>query len=80
MPIIKFVQVVVCLLKEMPKGEGSKSELYCSYCYEKGAFSFNESLHDFQDYCKEQMIEGGHNRFIAWLLTRGMGRLPRWKK
>lgn len=60
--------------------DGSKSELYCSYCYEKGAFSFNGSLLDFQDYCKEKMIEGGHNRFIAWLLTRGMGRLSRWKK
>jgi hypothetical protein len=25
------------------------------------------------------MIAGGHHPFTAWLFTRGMRRLPRWK-
>ncbi len=60
--------------------DGSKSDLYCSFCYQNGEFLYkgNDVL-AFQDYCKEKMIEGGHSRFASWLFTRGMKRLGRWK-
>lgn len=59
--------------------DGTKSLLYCSYCYENGNFMFTGKVEDFQEFCKEKMIEGGHSKFISWLFTRGMKRLDRWK-
>jgi hypothetical protein len=71
-------------LKKDPKGgstnaDGSKNNKYCSYCYDKGDFTFKGNVNDFQEFCRKMMIEGGHNRFTAWLFTRGMSRLERWK-
>ncbi len=71
-------------MKKDPKGsgtnaDGSKSMEYCSYCYEKGDFTFKGNVSDFQEFCRKMMIDGGHSRFISWLFTRGMKRLPRWK-
>jgi hypothetical protein len=60
--------------------DGSKSKMYCSYCYEKGEFVYKgENVNEFQEFCKEKMMEGGHSRFTSWLFTRGMKRLDRWK-
>ena len=60
--------------------DGSKNLNYCSYCYDNGAFRYTgTSVDEFQEFCRQKMIEGGHNRFIAWLFTRGMKRLERWK-
>jgi hypothetical protein len=71
-------------LKKDPKGgstnaDGSKNNKYCSYCYDKGDFTFKGNVNDFQEFCRKMMIEGGHNRFTAWLFKRGMSRLERWK-
>lgn len=61
--------------------DGSRSTMYCSYCYEHGAFTYQgTSVEEFQEFCKEKMIEGGHSKFISWLFTRGMKRLGRWEK
>ena len=72
-------------LKQDPKGggtnaDGSISTLYCSYCYENGAFLYSGTdVKAFQEHCRVKMIEGGHNKFVSWLFTRGMNRLDRWK-
>lgn len=71
-------------LNKDPKGggsekDGSLSDRFCSYCYKNGAFTFEGTVEDFQEFCRRKMIEGGHNRFFAWLMTRGMKHLPRWK-
>lgn len=71
-------------LKRDPQGggtqaDGSKSGHYCSYCYENGEFKYHGNVKDFQEHCRKMMIEGGHNRFTAWLFSRGMKRLARWK-
>ncbi len=60
--------------------DGSKSSMYCSYCFDKGEFIYKgNNVHDFQEYCKQKMMEGGHSKFFSWLFTRGMKRLARWK-
>lgn len=59
--------------------DGSKSTEYCSFCYQNGVFTHPGPVEEFQEFCKEKMIEGGHSRFISWLFTRGMKRLKRWK-
>jgi hypothetical protein len=59
--------------------DGSKNTTYCSYCYQNGAFVGGDmTLEQFQDFCKQKMIENGRSKFTAWLFTRGMKRLQRW--
>jgi len=59
--------------------DGSKTEKYCSYCYVNGDFKFKGNVIEFQEHCRTKMIEGGHSRFTAWLFSRGLKRLERWK-
>ncbi len=72
-------------LKRDEKGGGTNadksiSKKYCSYCYENGEFIYKgNNVLEFQEYCKQKMMEGGHSRFFSWLFTRGMKRLVRWK-
>ena len=81
----KFCQSCGMPLKKDPQGggtnaDGTKNEKYCSYCYENGTFVGGDvSLKEFQEFCRKKMIESGYNRFLAWLFTRGMGRLERWR-
>jgi hypothetical protein len=59
--------------------DGTKSTEYCSLCYENGKFLHPGPVKEFQEFCRQKMIEGGHSKFTAWLFTRGMKRLKRWK-
>lgn len=60
--------------------DGSKNTLYCSYCYQNGKYLYTgNDVKEFQEFCRQKMIEGGHNKFSSWLFTRGMKRLKRWK-
>ena len=62
--------------------EGSKSSLYCSYCYKEGEFLSPEldTPEKMQKFCIVKMQEQGMPKFIAWIFTRGIPRLDRWKK
>ncbi|MDR0537878.1 MAG: zinc ribbon domain-containing protein [Tannerellaceae bacterium] len=60
--------------------DGSVNTMYCSYCYQNGAFTFNGTVREMQEFCRKILIEKGHSKFTAWLFTRGMSRLERWKK
>jgi len=63
------------------EADGFKNRKYCSYCYQNGAFVGGEvTVKEFQEICRQKMIEAGHNKFSAWLFTRGMKRLERWKQ
>ena len=80
----KFCQSCGMPMKKDPQSggtntDGSKNEKYCSYCYQNGDFTFNGTVSEFQEFCKEQMIKSGAPKIIAWLFTRGMKRLERWK-
>jgi len=71
-------------MKRDPQGggtgaDGNLSDLYCSYCYKDGEFTFKGTVNEFQEFCRQKMIEGGRSEFSAWLFTRGMKRLERWK-
>jgi len=72
-------------MKQDPQGGGTNADgsidvRYCSYCYQNGEFTFNGTVLEFQELCRQKMIEGGHAKFLAWLFTRNMKRLPRWKQ
>lgn len=83
--INKYCQSCGMPLSQDPKGggtnaNGSISELYCSFCYQHGAFTFNGTLKEFQEHCRIKMIEGGMPKFVAWLFSKSIRKLKRWKK
>ena len=73
-------------LKKDSKGggtnvDGSRSTLYCSLCYEDGAFVHpNFTVTEMQEFCIEQLRKKGMPGFMGWLFTRGLPRLERWKE
>lgn len=72
-------------LKKDPQGggfeaDGTLSPTYCSICYDQGAFRHPDAtVEEFQAHCVEALQRSGMPRFMAWLFTRGIPRLERWK-
>lgn len=62
--------------------DGAKSKKYCSYCYCDGEFKSPEidTPQKMQKFCIDKMKENGMNGIVAWLFTRGIPRLERWKR
>ncbi len=62
--------------------DGSKSKKFCSYCFQDGEFMSPEidTPQKMQSFCIEKMQEQGMPKFVAWLFTRGIPKLERWKK
>lgn len=62
--------------------DGSHSKKYCSMCYANGTFQTPSEINTgekMQRFCVEQMKKTGYNGLIAWLATRSIPRLERWK-
>lgn len=62
--------------------DGSISKLYCSMCYKDGEFLSPPEVNSakkMQDFCIKEMKKDGMNGALAWLLTRGIPKLSRWK-
>lgn len=72
-------------LKKDEKGggtnaDGSKSTMYCSKCYENGAFiNPNMTVTEMQQLVKEKLKEFGFPGFLAGMFTKGIPKLERWK-
>ena len=72
-------------LKQDPKGsgtetDGSKSELFCSYCYENGEYlQPTITAEEMQVFVYEKLKEMKLPSFLAKLFTRGIPKLRRWK-
>lgn len=63
--------------------DGSISAKYCSMCYRNGEFMYPPEVNTakkMQAFCIQEMKKDGMNGFVAWLLTRGIPRLERWRK
>ncbi|MBU2037401.1 zinc ribbon domain-containing protein [Patescibacteria group bacterium] len=71
-------------MKKDPQGggtnaDGTKSEKYCSFCYQNGAFTWPDcTVEQMQTLCVGKLKEMHFPGFIAWLLTRGIPKLERW--
>jgi hypothetical protein len=72
-------------LKRDPKGggtnaDGSKSKMYCSYCYENGKFTQPDiTASEMQAFVKAKMKEMGlFHRLFAGVFSAGIPRLARW--
>jgi len=71
-------------LKNDPNGggtnaDGSKSTMYCSYCWQNGAFTgpADMTVQQMQTFCIGKLKEKGIPKPIGWLLTRGLPKLER---
>jgi hypothetical protein len=61
--------------------DGSKNLQYCSYCYVDGKFTAPAFTADqMQDFCAGKLHEHGMPKIFAWMLTRNIPRLERWRK
>lgn len=63
--------------------DGSINTKYCSMCYQNGKFLSPKEVdtpQKMQEFCITEMKKSGMNRFLAWILTRGIPKLERWKK
>jgi hypothetical protein len=75
-------------LQKDKKGGGtnadqSKSGTYCSMCWENGKFTNPpeiDTAEKFQAYCIQEMKKDGMNGLFAWVATRSIPKLKRWKK
>ena len=74
-------------LTKDPKGggtnaDGTKSKMYCSYCYENGKFlQPNVTAEEMQAFVKNKLKEmGGFMGLFAGFFSSGIPKLERWKK
>lgn len=72
-------------LKKNEKGggtnaDGSKSTMYCSKCYQKGAFvGPAKTASEMQTLVKGKLKEMGFPSLVAWFFTLNIPKLERWK-
>jgi len=85
----KFCQSCGYPLDQDKKGggtekDGSTSKKYCSMCYLNGEFLKSPSEVDtaekMQKFCIQEMKKDGMNGILAWILTRSIPKLERWRK
>lgn len=63
--------------------DGSLSNKYCSMCYQKGNFLSPKEIDSpqkMQEFCIIEMKKAGINGIFAWLATRTIPKLERWKE
>src|SRR5688500_10863281 len=71
--------------KNDPKGggsnaNGSRSSMYCSYCYENGRFTQPDiTVGQMQQFVKDKLRSMGFfHRLFAGMFVKGIPRLERW--
>ncbi len=61
--------------------DGSRSLMYCSFCYQNGEFVQPEmTVEKMQELVRQKLAELKVNRLFAWLAVRQIPRLKRWQK
>ena len=62
------------------EADGSHSKMYCSKCYQAGAFrNPGMTVSQMQDLVKGKLKEMGFPGFLAGFFTKGIPKLERWK-
>lgn len=59
---------------------GSKSEKWCSLCYQNGAFVRPDcTLEDMKGIVDKALVENGSGRIMRWMAQKQLSHLERWK-
>ncbi len=72
----------ICQSCGFPLKKDKKVEKYYSICYENGVFLTPleiDTPEKMQKFCIQEMKKDGINSFFAWLATRPILKLERWK-
>lgn len=68
-------------LKPGSEADGTESPLYCGLCYDKGAFlQPTITARSMQHLVMHALQREGRPRPLAWLMTRHIPRLRRWRQ
>lgn len=62
--------------------DGSISLKYCSMCYENGNFTYPPEIDTaakMQRFCIQEMKKSGYSGIFAWLATRPIPKLEKWR-
>jgi len=60
--------------------DGSKSQTYCSRCWEAGKFTLPDiTMEQMRERVKGKMKEFGIPGFLTGLMTRNISKLERWR-
>ena len=60
--------------------DGTKTQAYCSLCYERGAFNDNfKSADEMVGFVKDKLKEMGYSSLKRWFFTSHIPNLERWK-
>jgi hypothetical protein len=60
--------------------DGTKTQKYCSLCYEKGAFKDNFTTADeMVSFVKGKLKEMGYGSLKRWFFTSHIPKLERWR-
>lgn len=81
----KYCQSCGMPMKRDPAGggtnaDGTKSGMYCGYCYQKGNFTGECTVEEMREICKGKLKEMGFPGFLTGLMTSNLPNLERWKK
>lgn len=59
---------------------GTKSEKWCSLCYENGKFTGPDcTLDDMRKIVDDALKENGSNRIMRWMAQKQLPHLERWQ-
>lgn len=62
------------------ESDGTKSEIWCSLCYEGGEFiNPNTTLDEMKQIVENALKEQGSGRIMRWLARKQLPSLARWK-
>lgn len=60
--------------------DGSKSEKWCSLCYDNGEFKTPDcTLEQMEQFVDKALIENGSGRFFRWMAKSQLPHLERWR-
>lgn len=82
----KFCQSCGMPMSKDPAGggknkDGSKNEKYCSYCYKDGKFLGEaKTAQEMQTLVMDLLKKNKMPGFLAWIMTRQIPNLERWKQ
>jgi len=62
------------------ESNGSKSTLYCSFCYENGAFKADVPMEEFIKKVDDILREKRLPRVLRWMTKKQIPKLKRWAK
>lgn len=61
--------------------DGSKSQMYCSHCFQAGQFVLADiTAEQMQERVRQKLKEFGFPGFLAGMFTKGIPKLERWRQ